>query len=1108
MQKLSRSLIALGGLAALAACGDDVSVTPPTPPAVAVVGVTVSPQTLTLRIGESATLGVSVETTGGAATTVTWTSSTPSVATVSAAGAVTAVAAGNTTVRATSTADASKSGAAQVTVLANAVRSVTVSPQSLSLQVGQTATPVATVDRDAGVAGTVTWASNAAGVATVSTAGLITAVAPGTAIITATSTVDATKSAALAVTVVPVPNNLIGLSVAPTNANLGVGGTVQLVPSATTSGSPAVTYTYASSNTGVATVSNSGLVTAVGNGTAVITTTATTSTNSLSVATTINVASASVSILSITTGALNTPVNIANVAGQIEVTMNISAGNQTLDSVRVRLGNQPAATQGFTVNGAPNAPVTLSINTAAYAINADSSSTVRYLNGQTGVTADLFVRGASGPTASNTITINLNNTDTFHARWTLPANSAASAAGFIWYGGPNTFSRINAIPVMYSGNTVTSATLHMDDFSVAGNAPLCLVNGTTTGATTVTDATAPFTGDFSCSGVTNTTVQPGVAASLRADGNSGPTGVGANAAAGFHTTLFANAAILTASNAAAPNIAPVRIDVAAPVFAVAPSLTNALVAGQITGWVNAATVLGSTSAIFTTANVTDAGVGLNATRTLTHQYQGCPYQATTANKVWVGYDGTGNTIPECATDFTGGATPGPYEARAQETDRLGNVGTSPISGRFGVDKTAPTVRWGAATSAANSVSATTRTFQSEAFDDRAGFLQITAPGTQTLAAHNHFLARASGATPTGVCAVGTTPTGGIGTAFVTAPACGRVADNAAAYVVLGDGFNQGNAVVINTAGYATYNSAWTDQAGNTSVLGTRIVAVDPALPSVTGLNVPAGITATTFPAFALTYTDDVEGTDYSFGLNYPAVGVTRYPRKNQNTTFDDVISTPGQFTFTSPYGLPFVRRIEIVCSAAAAPSANCAGANQVQPSVAGTNPTDATAKPDQVQGTAFDVLGSASAPFSSSPFVAILAGNVQNGTNFEAWNAANAANAIGTWSIIPLAAGFNAGAGLKAQVVTTSNSTNAPFARVDFYRVNAGEWYYFGSSTSAVPGNNTTNRFWTYLFSGTPANTPFNTTAQAGASAGDIFIAVGVTSAGDGLSTLSTILVP
>ncbi|MBC7895690.1 MAG: Ig-like domain-containing protein, partial [Cytophagaceae bacterium] len=362
-----------------------------------------SPQTLTLRVGEKATLGVSVATTGGAATTVTWSSSTPAVASVSATGEVTAVAAGNTTVRAVSTVDGSKSGAAQVTVSALAVRSVSVSPQSLSLQIGQTATAVATVDRDAGVAGTVTWASNNAAVATVNaTSGLITAVAAGTAVISATSTVDNTKSSALAVTVVSVPNNLSALSVAPTSANLGIGSTLQLVPSATTVGSPTVTYTYATSNNLIATVSSTGVVTAVGNGTAVITTTATTNTNSLSVATTINVASASVSISSITFGNTATPVNIANVFGQIEVTMNINAGNQTLDSVRVKLGSKSAASQAFTVNGAPNAPVTLSINTAAYTLNGDLAAIVSFLNGSTGVQAELFVSGASGPTASNT----------------------------------------------------------------------------------------------------------------------------------------------------------------------------------------------------------------------------------------------------------------------------------------------------------------------------------------------------------------------------------------------------------------------------------------------------------------------------------------------------------------------------------------------------------------------------------------------------------------------------------------------------------------------------------------------------------------------------------
>jgi hypothetical protein len=319
--------------------------------------------------------------------------------------------------------------------------------------------------------------------------------------------------------------------------------------------------------------------------------------------------------------------------------------------------------------------------------------------------------------------------------------------------------------------------------------------------------------------------------------------------------------------------------------------------------------------------------------------------------------------------------------------------------------------------------------------------------------------------------------------------------DAGPYIVIAGGWNQAPLVTINTAGYATYNSAWTDQAGNQTVLGTRIVAVDPALPVVTTLGLPGSYTSATFPAITMPYADDVEVIGYSFGISYPAIGVVRHSRRSVNTTFDDVISTPGSLTFATPFsgGPAFVRRIEIVD-----------GTNSVQAGAV----TDPTAKPDAVQGTAFDVLGSASTPFSSTPFQAIPGLNVQNGVNYQTYNAANPTSTVGTWSIIPLAAGFNAGAGLKAQIVTNTNSTNSPFARVDFYRAVAGEWHYLGSSTTAIPANNTTNRFWTYLLSGTIANGPFDLMAAASPSAGDAIIAVGVTAAGDGLSTLSTTLVP
>ena len=53
MQKFTRSLFAVGAVLGLAACGDDVSVTPPAEtPAATIASVTVSPAAVTIVIGE------------------------------------------------------------------------------------------------------------------------------------------------------------------------------------------------------------------------------------------------------------------------------------------------------------------------------------------------------------------------------------------------------------------------------------------------------------------------------------------------------------------------------------------------------------------------------------------------------------------------------------------------------------------------------------------------------------------------------------------------------------------------------------------------------------------------------------------------------------------------------------------------------------------------------------------------------------------------------------------------------------------------------------------------------------------------------------------------
>src|SRR5690606_14521479 len=80
--------------------------------------------------------------------------------------------------------------------------SVSVTPQNLDMQVGQTAQFTAQVSGGAeGTARTVNWTSSNNDVATVSGSGLVTAVAPGLATITATSTADASAAASAAVRV-------------------------------------------------------------------------------------------------------------------------------------------------------------------------------------------------------------------------------------------------------------------------------------------------------------------------------------------------------------------------------------------------------------------------------------------------------------------------------------------------------------------------------------------------------------------------------------------------------------------------------------------------------------------------------------------------------------------------------------------------------------------------------------------------------------------------------------------------------------------------------------------------------------------------------------------
>ena len=237
-----------------------------------VATVTVDPTTATLNVGQTTTLTATLRDQSGAiitGRTVTWTTSNANVATVSANGTVTAVAAGSATITATRE---GKSGTASITVKTVPVGSVALSPSSITVPATTTGTFNVTVKDTNGTVVTdrlVTWTSSNNSVATVSSSGVVTGVAVGSATITATSE---TKSATGTVSVTPAPVSTVTVT---GNTTVVVGSNTTLVATVKDANGAVLsrTVTWSSSNTSIATVTPSGVVHGVGLGTVTITAT-------------------------------------------------------------------------------------------------------------------------------------------------------------------------------------------------------------------------------------------------------------------------------------------------------------------------------------------------------------------------------------------------------------------------------------------------------------------------------------------------------------------------------------------------------------------------------------------------------------------------------------------------------------------------------------------------------------------------------------------------------------------------------------------------------------------------------------------------------------------
>jgi|GEM_PF-1618092 len=235
--------------------------------------VNLSTKLITIDLATSSTYQLTgTVTPSGASQKITWKSGTTSVATISSTGLIKAKKTGTVTVGGRPS-SVKKWAKAKVKVVDSLCpTSLTLNAANLSLTVGGTyqlsATPT-----PATASGSVKWASSRNSVATVSPTGLVTAKGAGTALIRAISTRNSSKTKTIKVTVAKLPSpNMLVLS--PNATTLEKGDTLQLTAAPSPAGSNS-SVKWATSNSSVATVSSSGLITAKAVGTVKIMATST-----------------------------------------------------------------------------------------------------------------------------------------------------------------------------------------------------------------------------------------------------------------------------------------------------------------------------------------------------------------------------------------------------------------------------------------------------------------------------------------------------------------------------------------------------------------------------------------------------------------------------------------------------------------------------------------------------------------------------------------------------------------------------------------------------------------------------------------------------------------
>ncbi len=234
-----------------------------------VTSVSIAPDVAVLEAGETMRFLCNIAPADATDKSVTWKSSNEDVATVDKNGLVTAVAGGKAVITCTSN-SSFLSSSCTLTVTQKAT-GITFEKNSVQLYSTQSAALKASVLPLTASDRRIKWSTSEQTIATVSDGGIVTAVRPGTAVITATS-VDGGFTAQCVVTVLE-KINVEKVTLSTSEIRLNKGKTYALDVTVTPADASNKSVTWSSNAKSVATVDENGVVTGVGNGVAVITVT-------------------------------------------------------------------------------------------------------------------------------------------------------------------------------------------------------------------------------------------------------------------------------------------------------------------------------------------------------------------------------------------------------------------------------------------------------------------------------------------------------------------------------------------------------------------------------------------------------------------------------------------------------------------------------------------------------------------------------------------------------------------------------------------------------------------------------------------------------------------